>query len=702
VKNSFLVKIREFIERYILFFGLAVFCYLFILVAIRMNITYYNEFAFGKFDLGNMVQMVWNTGQGRFMYLTDYFGTNMPRWGMSHVDPIVVLFVPVFYLIPHPLTLVISQLILIVATSFLLYDLARRRLGTSLAGFLVALSYMFYPALGFLVTRTSFHGVSVSIFFFVAAFYLFERMYDSGKFTKVGLTGFWVLLIITMSGKEQVPLYTFFYGLFLWLYRKKRTLGLWVSGVSLVWFVMAFFVIIPAFSDYRIEGYERFAQSLDLGEDSGENVTSSNYFLTRYEAFGDSYSEVLINMATRPVLVYKEFFKGGGRRDFVKTFGPVGFTPFLSPGLVIMAVPDLMINYLSSTQGIGSTSRIDTHRISMIIPVIFISVIYSVKFLSDKLSSIQKRVGFKVWAIVFSAVILGTSAYTTVVYKNTIYFWALDSIRNRVAPLVSARTAKSDDSFENLSVGDRVDFQHIQGRDADCGWKIVGMIPDNVSVSGPDHLGAPLSLRETYAIFPALYKEADYVIVDVFSNKLRTILDEDEEITKTAISYLMESPDYSPVGACGTLFVFKRGMATSGTALEMEAPLVEVSEYEDPLDYDFYNELIIADFTLPTMFVREVPQQFQMVYYKGDSEFLGGFHIYSSFVNAATHDLFQVAHLPSNSYIPRTTWSTGNYYIENISLALPGYLEPGTYKVFAGITNFIRTRNIYLGSVEVM
>ena len=31
----------------------------------------YANFEFGKFDLGNMTQMVWNTLNGKFMYLTD-------------------------------------------------------------------------------------------------------------------------------------------------------------------------------------------------------------------------------------------------------------------------------------------------------------------------------------------------------------------------------------------------------------------------------------------------------------------------------------------------------------------------------------------------------------------------------------------------------------------------------------------------------
>ena len=132
-----------------------------------MNIFRYDNFDFGKFDLGNMTQMVWNTMHGRFMYLTDYFGTNLPRWSMSHVDPILVLFVPTFTLWQHSLNLVISQLILVIFSSILIFKVAELELRSKLAAFLFGISYLFYPAVGYLTAWTGFHGVTVAIPFFL-------------------------------------------------------------------------------------------------------------------------------------------------------------------------------------------------------------------------------------------------------------------------------------------------------------------------------------------------------------------------------------------------------------------------------------------------------------------------------------------------------------------------------------------------------
>src|SRR3990172_8932606 len=117
---QFLRKAKEHLDLITLTFVII----LFFLINARINLFSYANFDFGKFDLGNMSQMLWNTLHGRFMYLTDYFGTNLPRWAMSHVDPILLLFLPLFAAYQHPLTLVVSQFVLVILSAFLVYKIA--------------------------------------------------------------------------------------------------------------------------------------------------------------------------------------------------------------------------------------------------------------------------------------------------------------------------------------------------------------------------------------------------------------------------------------------------------------------------------------------------------------------------------------------------------------------------------------------------
>jgi uncharacterized membrane protein len=47
-----------------------------------------------RFDLGNMVQAVWSTTQGRPLDMTDGTSGEQINWLAAHVDPILVLFTP--------------------------------------------------------------------------------------------------------------------------------------------------------------------------------------------------------------------------------------------------------------------------------------------------------------------------------------------------------------------------------------------------------------------------------------------------------------------------------------------------------------------------------------------------------------------------------------------------------------------------------
>jgi uncharacterized membrane protein len=134
---------------------------------LKINFFRYANFDMGKFDLGNMTQMSWYSLKGKFMYLTDYFGSNVPRWSMSHIDPILVLFIPFFYLVPEPLTLVVLQNLLIILGAFFIYEIALLKTSNKLFSLLISLAYLSYPALGFVISWTGYHGVSPAIFFFL-------------------------------------------------------------------------------------------------------------------------------------------------------------------------------------------------------------------------------------------------------------------------------------------------------------------------------------------------------------------------------------------------------------------------------------------------------------------------------------------------------------------------------------------------------
>src|SRR3989344_8196471 len=171
---------------------------LMLFMSLKVTLFRYQNFEYGKFDLGNMSQMVYNTLHGNFMEVTDYFGANMPRWGMSHVDPFLVVFVPFYALFPDARVLVVAPLFLLISSSFLLYLIATRILNSKFASMFVALSFLFYPAVGYLLAWTGFHGVTSVVPFFLGAFLLLEDMYIKRLFTRNKVLLFFFLILLTM------------------------------------------------------------------------------------------------------------------------------------------------------------------------------------------------------------------------------------------------------------------------------------------------------------------------------------------------------------------------------------------------------------------------------------------------------------------------------------------------------------------------
>ncbi len=694
------MKLLRFLHEHIHFLILFFWFLVVLFVDIHINLFRYQDFDFGKFDLGNMTQMVWNTLHGRVLYLTDYFGSNVPRWSMSHVDPILLLFVPIFAVFQHPLTLVFSQVVLVLSSCFIIFKIGILELKSKTASLLISLAYLFYPAIGYLTAQTGFHGITAVIPFFLGAFYIFEKMYRENNFTKRNIIIFWILLVLTMSGKEELPLYVLLFAVFIYIFRRTeqtKKLAIGIGVISIVWFITAFFVIIPANAHYRIESYQKFARELHIEGYTTSDVENSNYFLSRYEAFGGSYTDIAINILTDPQKAIRVFFGGDKVKNFTRTFEPVLYLPFAYPQILIISLPDFLINYLTTTSGVG-TAEIENHRVSMIIPVLFISIIYAVGFISMFIGKKSAKFS-KVLKIVISVCVLIMSIRTTFSYNNPVYLWLNQALNKRFSIIpVFAKFDPEALAGQNLQVGSVYSVAYLDDKDVECANKVVQMIPANVSVSGPDYLGDHLSMRETYAVFPALYDQADYVVVDIFSRKLFTILNIDTGSVKDVVENLLKSNNYELLTGCGNLFVFKRTEPQQKSDL---LPLQERFGYPEKFNYEIFNSLFVVDYVLPKEVIRGIPSKARLVYIRRDSKNISDYILYMSYLNSATGELYQAANLPSFSISKPWEWDAGSYFIEDTDIALPRYMTAGQYKVFIGMSNRIKTRNLYLGDIVV-
>ena len=664
---------------------------------VKINIFRYNNFDMGKFDLGNMSQMAWYTLHGKFMYLTDYFGSNVPRWSMSHIDPILAIFVPIFYFIPHPLTLVFAQDLLVILAVYFIFEISLIKTGNKFFSLFISLAYLSYPALGFILSWTGYHGVTPAIFFFLWFWYLIEIYQKEDNTLRFKNYVYLIsLLILTLSGKEQISLYFVVLGLFLALTPKFKKFGLAVSLFSLAWFAVCFFVVIPQYASYRISSFENFTKELGLSMADAPNIYSSNYFLSRYSEFGDSYVEIAKNMILNPVKTASIFITGDKLNNLNLTFGPLLYLPFLYPLVLLVSSPDFLINYATTQGGIG-TSEIYNHRISMIIPVLFLSVIYGVSFLDKFLKNFIYEKYLKIGFSVLGLVLFVNTMYFSLFIgeKNPIFSWIQEAVSKRVF-------AKSDLSVsnQNLKVGDITRINPLDQNDRECIKRIVASIPPLVSVSGPDLMGSHLSQRETYSIFPAGKSTSDYVIIDIYSKKLLRILELDYSLNQDFISDILSDPNYSLNFVCGNYMVLKRNTTPVNISHDELLPIQNYTNFNEKVNFEIYNKLTVVDFDFSKEVNINSSMDLRYVYKRKSGKDLNDFVLFTTLVNRNNGEIFQTVNYPT--FVFSSVGDFGDkYYEEKFKIIIPPYLEKGKYMVFIGMYNQINTRSVYLGDTEI-
>ena len=129
----------------------------------------------GRFDVGNLTQVVWSTANGRFLEMTDLNGDQISRLG-AHFDPIVVA--PrrrLWWLWPSPELLLVVQAVAVALGAVPVFLLARKHLGTRPGRARASrVVYLLYPPTQWLVVD-DFHPVAFATPLLLAAIWFLDE-----------------------------------------------------------------------------------------------------------------------------------------------------------------------------------------------------------------------------------------------------------------------------------------------------------------------------------------------------------------------------------------------------------------------------------------------------------------------------------------------------------------------------------------------
>ena len=390
----------------------------------------FGDFQLARFDLGNMVQAVWSTAHGHPLEVTDASGEQIVRLA-SHVDPILVLVAPMWFIAPTPLLLAGLQVLACALGALPVFWLGRRYLGSERPAALLALAYLAYPWLAW-TALDAFHPVTLAIPLFLFAIWFLDTR---------RLTAFVVCAALILVTGELMGLPLAALGLWHWLSRSRprqvsprrsseqRRVGLAVAFVGVTWTVLCLLVIVPAFRGDESLFYQRFA------------------------SVGGSPQGILKTAFTDPGAIFSALTSNADLVYLLALTAPLVGAFLLAPALAAVALPQLLVNGLSD----WSTATDPRHHyVAGVIPFLVAGVVLGLVRVSD-----ARR----------------TFCAAAILVASAIFSFAAGPIRGG--------PGTTPTGFQS-----RLPPEHVEALRA-----AVSLVPDGAAVSATNRAGSQLSAR---------------------------------------------------------------------------------------------------------------------------------------------------------------------------------------------------------------
>ena len=306
----------------------------------------YDTFKATAFDLGNMDQVIWNTIHGRWFQFTnqatDYYGP--PTRLAVHFEPIILPLSLLYLFYADPRILLVFQTLVLVSGALPVFLLTRKYLPEwPILAALMVVAYLLSPAL-LGINIFDFHPISLATpLLLYAMLALDHKRYG------------WFILacILAAMCKEDIPLTIAVLGLFLiWKYKLPR-LGITLTIGGLLWSFIGFSIISHFYPGAQ-----------------------HNNFWYRYQALGSSPGEAIMNLIIHPWLFFTTFVTLNRLYYLASLFRSTGFLSLLAPEWLLLALPGLAVNLLS-TDSLSYSGVY--HYNASIIPFVMLSAIHGTR-----------------------------------------------------------------------------------------------------------------------------------------------------------------------------------------------------------------------------------------------------------------------------------------------------------------------------------
>lgn len=269
-----------------------------------------SNFATFDYDMGIFDQEIWLAAHHLNPFITI---RGLDMWA-NHVNPIVYLLVPFYWLGAGPHFLYLVETLAFAGSAIPLWLLARDRFKSPWLALGIPLAWLLYPAVEWM-TSWPFHPEYLGVPAFLFAYWFADR----GRWGWYG-----VCVVLTLACKEDAALPIMALGILL-AFRRHRRAGLITVAGALAWFLLCVEVIMPS-----------------------ANVALAPFYLDQYSALGNSTGQIILNVFRHPSRVWSLVFHHDRFRYYVELFAPVAGLALLAPATLFLAIPTLLVNVVNN------------------------------------------------------------------------------------------------------------------------------------------------------------------------------------------------------------------------------------------------------------------------------------------------------------------------------------------------------------------
>jgi len=413
-----------------------------------LSIAEHQELKSNMNDLGGFDQAMYETLHGNFMRNSSFFaseGTTNPSLLSKHSFYTQILFVPIYYFYQNPNIFLIFQALVVGLGALPLYWLGKLFFKNNILTLLIPFTYLLNPMVHD-ITLFDYHPIAIAMPIFMFAFYYLNTK-SYGKF--------YLLAFLLALTKEDLSLTVAMFGIYMLAVQKEKLRGFIVFILSILFFFVNQKVLLPAF----------------IGSETYVLIT------VRYSHLGTSGIEIVKTLLTKPWLLITYSISTLKVVYLTVLLIPVAFLPLISPTILALGIPALLINLLSLEPSMHSP--FEQYYPATVIPFIYLASVYSLKKINSTGSTQTVQL------ITHAIIIFSFSLFVA----------------------LSPTPFSLSSSWNEFSIS-----QHA--RDIN---KLKALISADASLTIQNNLGPHFSQRENIYVFPYKSHESDFVLVDLYN-----------------------------------------------------------------------------------------------------------------------------------------------------------------------------------------